>query len=159
MRRVRHLEQDYGMLRYVSTDRAQRAQLAGMPQPDLFFAYFGKMDAPEAGYARALGEGSFRVDPDAADMKRTMMGSFRYAIEIAAYVRAGMLHVGWLVNQDLLGREVGEALADGCMRNLRGLARSSAQDGDRKGALAVAGAAVSADQFNDILAELGRGQV
>jgi phthiocerol/phenolphthiocerol synthesis type-I polyketide synthase E len=159
MRRVRHLEQEYGMLRYVSTDSALRARLAGMPQADLFFAYFGKKDDPEAGYARALGEGFFRVDPDATDMKRTMMGSFRYAIEIAAYVSEGVLHVGWLVNQDLLGREVAEAIADGCMRNLRVLARSSALEGDREGALAIAGAAVSSDQLNDILAELGRAQV
>jgi acyl transferase domain-containing protein len=158
MRQVRHREQEYGMLRYLSTDAALRARLAAMPQADLFLAYFGKMDAPEAGYARAVGEGFFRVDPEAADMKRTMMGSFRYAIEIAAFVRAKQLHVGWLVNEDLLPRDEAERLADDCVRNLRTLGRSGAAAADRRSGPQVAGAVLASEQqLNDILAELHRG--
>lgn len=158
MRAVRHKEHEYGMLRYMSGAPELQARLAGMPQADLFLAYFGNLDAPEAGYAREAGEGLFRVDPMATDMKRTMMGAFRYAIEIVGYVKGGRLHVGWLFNQDCVAREVADRLADECMRSLRTLAGAGAAGAGQGDETELAGEAVaSVEQLNDILAELGQG--
>jgi len=157
MRAVRHKEHEYGMLRYMSGDAALQARLAAMPQADLFLAYFGNLDAPEAGYAREAGEGPFRVDPMATDMKRTMMGAFRYAIEIVGYVKGGRLHVGWLFNQECLAREAAEQLSEACMRSLRTLAGAgAAAAGQDEGPELASEAVSSEEQLNDILAELGQ---
>jgi non-ribosomal peptide synthase protein (TIGR01720 family) len=157
MRAVRHREHEYGMLRYMSSDPSVRARLAEMPQADVFFAYFGNLDAPEAGYAREVGDGPFRVDPAATDMKRTMMGAFRYAVEIVGYVRAGRLHVAWLFNESLLSSEARAQIVASCMRDLRALAAgdsatSSVQD--RTPEFSEPG--LAPEQLHDILAELTR---
>jgi hypothetical protein len=154
MRLVRHHEHEHGMLRHISPDPALRERLAAMPQADVFFAYFGHIDAPEAGYARGAGDGFFRVDPAATDMKRTMMGAFRYVVEVAVYMRAGRLHVAWLVNEKLLPRELAAGLAESCMRGLRAAAASSATTPVPESVFSEPG--LAADQVDQILAELTR---
>jgi non-ribosomal peptide synthase protein (TIGR01720 family) len=155
MRAVRHREHEYGMLRYMSTDAALKSRLAEMPQADVFFAYFGHIDAPEAGYARDVGDGLFRVDPAATDMKRTMMGAFRYVLEIAVYMRAGRLHMAWLFNQTLLSPEVVGELAERCTRSLRTLAGSGVTTSAQDGGFSEPG--LAPEQVDLILAELSQG--
>ena len=157
MRTIRHREHEYGMLRYMSRNPALRSRLADMPQADIFFAYFGNIDAPEAGYARDIGDGLFRVDPAATDMKRTMMGAFRYALEIAVYLRSGRLHMAWLANKTLLAGDAADQLAEACLRALRALAGARVTTSVEEGCSTFSEPGLAAEQFDRILAELGQG--
>ena len=156
MRGLRQHEHEYGMLRYLSPDPALKARLEQLPRAEIFFGYFGDVDAADA---RTSVEGrQFQADTQSAAGQRSMLGAFRYAVEVAAYVSQGQLRVTWLFNERLLARDEAVGLSEACMAALSAMADSSADDPEGLQSRPLwEGGMESGINLDAVLEELGHG--
>jgi non-ribosomal peptide synthase protein (TIGR01720 family) len=111
----------YGLLRYLGPPEA-RAELAAQPWPEICFNYLGQLDssAPTEGF-RTAGE------PRGSD--HGAQNSRPFLLEINAAVRDGALDCAWSYSRAHHREATVQRLADGFVRELRGLIGGSAAAG------------------------------
>jgi len=115
LRRVPNEGLGYGVLRYVSSDAELAAQLAALPQAEVFFSYLGLIDQPEA--ASVL----FRLSAVTDGPARSVHGALNYPLEIRSFVGSGQLQVDWTYDERLLRHATVDELARGTLVQLQAM--------------------------------------
>jgi non-ribosomal peptide synthase protein (TIGR01720 family) len=138
----------YGLLRYLSPNAAQRAQLAALPQAELSFNYLGQIDQ---GVELA---GLFAPAPEDSGPARSPRHSREYLLEINAFSAAGQLQVSWIYSRRHSGATIAR-WADAYMAALRQLiAHSRAPDSDSVTASDFPLAQLSQDELDELLGQV-----
>jgi non-ribosomal peptide synthase protein (TIGR01720 family) len=123
LRRVPRKGLGYGLLRYLSQNRAVREQLTRLPQAQITFNYMGQFDHELSGYSL------FRAAPESVGMERNPHDERRYLLDINGLVEQGQLSVKWSYSKTCFRPETIEDLAGGFMRNLRAIIEHSTAPG------------------------------
>ncbi len=115
LRRIPRKGLSYGLLRYLSEDRAVREALAGQPQPQITFNYLGQFDHKLSGYDL------FRAAPESGGPERHPDDKRRYLLDINALTERGQLIVKWSYSQNCFRPETMQNLADGFIQKLQAI--------------------------------------
>jgi non-ribosomal peptide synthase protein (TIGR01720 family) len=115
LRRVPRKGLSYGLLRYLTKNKAQREQLARQPQPETAFGHLGQSDQ------RLSGSSLFQGAPEPVGLERSPEDPRRYLIEINSMVESGQLIVEWEYSTNCYWPESIESLASSFMHNLRSI--------------------------------------
>ncbi len=115
LRRVPRKGLSYGLLRYLSQDRAVREQLTRLPQTQITFNYMGQFDHRLSGYSL------FQAAPESVGMERNPHDKRRYLLDINSMVEQGQLTVKWSYSKNCFGLETVRNLADSFIQNLRAI--------------------------------------
>ncbi|HKD74925.1 MAG TPA: hypothetical protein VKB76_05495, partial [Ktedonobacterales bacterium] len=103
----------YATLRYMSADAATRAQLAAMPQPDVFFNYLASSVAPEVSEYKVSGPYNGRLFTiDETTLQPT-------PILVTGYLADGQLQASWHYSANQYRSETMDRLANQTMEELR----------------------------------------
>lgn len=105
----------YGLLRYLSEDRAVRDALSSGPEPSVSFNYLGQFDQTlesSAGVTWAMESSGPTHDPE---------GNRPHLLDINGGILGGQLFVNWTYNENIHRRETIEWLANSYLTSLRRL--------------------------------------
>jgi non-ribosomal peptide synthase protein (TIGR01720 family) len=115
LRRIPNRGIGYGLLRYLSADRAARERLKDLPQPEISFNYLGQLD-------RAIDRSSlFALAEQSAGDSRSGLARRSHLIELDASVTGGRLEIEWAYGSRIHSRETIERLAATFIEKLRSL--------------------------------------
>jgi amino acid adenylation domain-containing protein/non-ribosomal peptide synthase protein (TIGR01720 family) len=105
----------YGLLRYLSGDKAIAARLRQLPQAEVSFNYLGQFD-------QLLPEGApFGPATESVGPAHSPRGSRRYPLEINAFISRGRLQLEWTYSERIHRHETIEDLAQSYSSALRAL--------------------------------------
>jgi amino acid adenylation domain-containing protein/non-ribosomal peptide synthase protein (TIGR01720 family) len=95
----------YGLLRYLGSDPARRADLQALPQAEISFNYLGQVD-------QALADSAlFRPASEACGPAHSPLGRRRHVLEINGFIAGGQLQFDWAYSEKLHQRATVERLA------------------------------------------------
>jgi amino acid adenylation domain-containing protein/non-ribosomal peptide synthase protein (TIGR01720 family) len=105
----------YGVLRYLTAERAKPLQLQAQPQAEISFNYLGQFD-------QVFSESSlFTLAKESSGAVNSPRGSRFHLLEINSMVMDGQLQVNWNYSEGIHHRATVESLAQGFMERLRSL--------------------------------------
>jgi non-ribosomal peptide synthase protein (TIGR01720 family) len=103
----------YGVLRYLSADRAIVERLREQPRPEITFNYLGQLD-------QALGSSEhFSLATEAVGATRSALSTRPFLLEIDGFIRQDRLHAKWTYSTHHYRSETIERLAAAFMESLR----------------------------------------
>ena len=103
----------YGVLRYLSHDRAVREELTRRPRAEITYNYMGQFDHKLCGYSL------FQTAPESAGTERAPHNGRRYLLDINSLVEHNQLNTKWIYSKNYFRPETIENLAHGFIRYLR----------------------------------------
>ena len=120
VRRVKNGGVGYGVLRYLSGDKALREQLAQQPRSEISFNYLGR-------YEQAVSEvkeaGLFHAAPEGTGPNRAGTGERQYPLQVNSSVVNGALQMSWEYSTDMHSEQTVTQLASGYLSELEHLIR------------------------------------
>ena len=139
----------YGLLRYLSQDKATRQKLQALPQAEISFNYLGQLD-------EVLSESSLlNLSGEAIGPIHSPLGQRRYLLDINGFVVEGKLQLEWTYSQNFHQQTTIERLASECIDALQSLiahCRSSEAGGYTPSDFPDVG--LSQEQLDQVLAEI-----
>jgi non-ribosomal peptide synthase protein (TIGR01720 family) len=105
----------YGLLQYLSNNRALASKLQKQPKAEVVFNYLGQFD-------QALDQDAlFEVAQENGGPSRDPSGARQYLIEINGHISGGRLRMNWNYSQNLHREETIQHLADSFLQSLQSL--------------------------------------
>ena len=120
VRRVKHGGVGYGVLRYLSADKAVRKQLARQPQSEISFNYLGRYDEVVSEVKEA---GLFQAAAERTGANRASGGKRQYLLQMNSSVVNGKLQMSWEYSADMHSEETVTQLASAYLSELEHLIR------------------------------------
>ena len=125
LRRVPQRGIGYGVLRYLSEDKALVERLRALPQAEISFNYLGQLDQ---GWSETS---PFQLAREIGGVPRSWQGSGRYLIEVNGRVTEGRLQLDWTYRENIYRHATVELFALHFVQALRTLiTHCTSQSGD-----------------------------
>ncbi|MBW4537462.1 MAG: amino acid adenylation domain-containing protein [Pleurocapsa minor HA4230-MV1] len=103
----------YGVLRYLSQDRAISQALITMPQAEICFNYLGQFD-------RTLANSDwFKLASESDGINRSLLGKRRYLFNINSYILDNKLKLDWIYSSQIHREETVLSLAESYIETLK----------------------------------------
>jgi non-ribosomal peptide synthase protein (TIGR01720 family) len=113
----------YGLLRYLSNDRALAGQLARLPKTQVNFNYLGQFGG--------TADGPYRVAEESTGPIRSGRDLREHLLEISASVNGGILETVWFFSKNFHRQDTIAAILSSFIEELRGFAILGFKEGSQ----------------------------
>lgn len=151
LRRIPNRGIGYGLLRYLSGDRALARRLSRLPKAEVNFNYLGQ-------FGGAADGGRYAVAPESAGLIRSRRDLRGHLLEISVSINGGILETVWFFSTHFHRQETVAGVLTDFVEELRGLAILSRGAGVPASASQFVKAGVSAADVDKLLSRLSGGK-